>query len=110
VLHAGRLRHVLTLQRENASQDANGESVPSWTNVSTGVWGEILFVNGSEQTQAGQTVATNSVTITVRKRSDVTITPQHRWLWNGKVFNIISAVDPTGIGEELICQCIQDAG
>lgn len=105
-----RLRQVLVLQRENATQDAYGESVPSWTTVDFGVRGEVKAKGGSEFTQSGQQIATRSIEVLIRYRSDITITPQHRFTWQGRTFHITGILDPDGMRKILICQCTEDAG
>lgn len=105
-----RLRQVLTLQRENASQDAYGESVPSWTDVDTAVRGEVRISGGSEFAQAGQQIATITADITIRFRSDVTLTPQHRFVWQSRNFNVVATFDPDGFRKYLVCRCVEDAG
>lgn len=105
-----RMRQVLVLQRENASQDAWGESVPSWTTVDSAVRGAVSVKGGSEFTQNGQQVATLSIFITVRYRQDITITPQHRFTWQGRTFNVTATYDPDGMRKVLVCQCTEDAG
>lgn len=108
MLRAGRLKHTVTLQRQIAATDSWGAPSETWQNVSTTVFAEVIASPGAESTQLGQTIATNSYTVTIRYRSGVT--PQHRFQWRGKTLNITSVIDPDGNQEMLVCQCTEDAG
>lgn len=105
-----RLRETITLQRENATQDAHGQSVPTWTNVDDSVRAEVRQISGFESTQSGQQIATLSYDVTMRYRSDITVTPQHRFKWGERLLNVTSAIDPDGFKKILICRCLENAG
>lgn len=95
----GRLRQRVTLQELISEQDSEtGEIANSWENVYTSVPAEVLTGPGREFRDSAATQAETTARITVRW-FDVDRVAIYKWriLWDGRVYNIVSAeTDITG--------------
>lgn len=105
-MRAGRLRHVVTIQQRSTAQDSSGALDGDWVDVAT-VRAEVRSPAGLERVQAGmeQTVAT--VTHTVRMRKEVTVLPSMRVVWEGKILQVVSVMDPDNLGVQLLLNCYE---
>ena len=98
---AGILRHRLHVQGEAQVDDGQGGiASAAWTTTAT-IWGSLEGLSGQEQIEGGQVNARALYRIRTRWRAD--IGPTHRIMHadDGRVFNVLSAVDPTGRKKEL---------
>lgn len=94
-MQSGRLRERVTIQQQSITRDASGEELITWSDVAT-VWAQVLPGASSERFQAaaGQRVAEVSHTVRIRFRAG--ITPKMRLVWETRVLEILSIVDPDG--------------
>ena len=101
-MRAGELRRQITLQ-------SRGASIDSWGQQSTGWGGDIVCyaqiepLAGRELMAAQSMQAETTHTITIRYRTGVT--PAMRALYQGRVFNVLSVIDPdmTHTSLQLLC-------
>ena len=104
-MRAGALRHQIVIQRYTATKDSVGAEVKSWLAFATlrasyePLMGKELFAAQQEQA---------SVTTRFRVRYCAGITPKMRVLFEGRLFNVESVIDPYGHGRELQLMCVED--
>lgn len=98
-MRAGRLRHIITIQRPSDSRDSCGGPVAgSWSDFAT-VRASMESTLGKERYAGPQKVAEADTVFGIRALAG--ITPDMRILFNGRIFNIAaSPMDPTGRGRE----------
>ncbi len=96
-LAAGRLRHRITIQKNTPTRTA-GEDVPAWSKLAT-VNAEKTELRGSELFAAQQYNPRVTTLFVIRHRTDVDAT--QRVSFDGVLWDIHYALDPTGISEEL---------
>lgn len=70
-MQIGRLSSRCVLQQPDATVDALGQPVLTWTDVAT-VWGDIRYRSGMETIKAGSPVSVVQASIRIRYRSDIT--------------------------------------
>lgn len=92
-MRSGRLRHRLTVQTANISQNAFGEPVQTWTTLAT-VWGAVEPSRGAERQRALQVSATEEVKIVLRYSATIGgIKPDDRILYGSKVYDISAVMN-----------------
>jgi SPP1 family predicted phage head-tail adaptor len=85
-MQAGKLRHRVTLQRPVKIQNPDTGSVTnSWESVSD-IWAAVAPSSAREFVAAMAVQSEITTRITIRYRDDVT--PKHRILFRGKIYNI----------------------
>lgn len=109
-IRAGQLRHVLTIQTNEADPDsaALGRATPSWDDEVSGVRAAIETLSGSELEQARKIYARATHRVTIRHHGFLNTT-QQRFLWGTRALYIghVNDVDGRGIVQE--CLCAEDA-
>lgn len=99
MVRAGEMRHSVRLEQRTTQQDAAGQQEATWL-LFAERRAAIQRTPGSEVFASG---ARNARVPTVfRLRYLAGVTPAMRLVHAGKVFNILSAIDQGGRGEELI--------
>lgn len=106
-MQAGRLRERITIQQQSVTRDASGQELKTWPDVAT-VWARVTPGASSERflASAGQRVAEVTHTIHLRYRSG--ITPKMRVLWENRILEIISVVDPDGKLRATVLMCKEE--
>ncbi len=99
---AGRFRHRITLQELVTGQDEAGQPVDMWQDVAT-VWAAVEPLRGREYFAAQQVQAEVTTRIRIRYRRG--IRPEMRVLYDGRLFNILSVIDPEERHVELQLMC-----
>lgn len=95
---AGDLRHRVTLQRKQVTQDqATGEMVTAWADVAQ-VWAAILPSSGREFIAAAAAQSEVQGKIVIRFRDDVDASM--RIVYRGKYFNILAVLPDAESGRE----------
>jgi len=102
-MRAGRLRHRVTLQQENATADASGQLIPDWKAVKKNLHAWVREVAGQEGRRGLQVDATTTHLVDVRYST--TYTPQRRFLWGTRILNIVKTLDTTGLAREQTIEC-----
>lgn len=95
-MHAGKLRHRVSLQKPVKTQNpSTGAVVNSWQETAK-LWAEVAPLSAREFVAAQATQSEVTTRITIRFRSDVT--PKNRIVYAGKIFNIegVLADDKSG--------------
>jgi SPP1 family predicted phage head-tail adaptor len=90
-LDIGRLRHRITIQQHQTTQDEIGNNIESWVDWAT-VWANIRPISGREYFQAAATNAEDNVRINIRYRSGIDPL-RMRVVYGNRVFDILSAID-----------------
>lgn len=101
-MRAGRLTGRFVLQRPS------GTSGSGYTDVATGVPGELLFLGGgSESLQVGAQVSTAQYQITIRYRTDVKAEWRLMERDTDRLFQVSHFGDPNGRRIELLLLCLE---
>lgn len=102
VVRSGDLNRRIAIQQRTTTPDGYGQQTTTWTDVIT-CWASIEPLNGRElvQAQAVQAETTHQVTILYRS----SITAAMRVVYQGRVFNILSVIDPdtSHVALQLLC-------
>ena len=97
------LRHRLTLQAPDETDDGAGGVSITWRDVAT-LWAAIRPLRGGpEGLWAAQPATRLRSEITIRYRPG--LWPQMRFVAGDRVWNIIAVFDPDGRRARLICLC-----
>ena len=105
----GQKRTRVAVQANTPSADSLGQLQPSWATVAT-LWGYDRPATGREMTIASQQNATVSRIVETRwPGSLVTVTPLHRLLVNGAVYNVTWVNNVAGRNKYLYIGCIERA-
>lgn len=104
-MDARRLRHLVTVQSRTVSLNSYREDTSSWATYCT-AWACIEPLSGREFLSAAALQSDVAVRITVRAEDVEGVTPQHRVLWNGKTYDIVSVVNvfERGRWAQLMCK------
>lgn len=97
-LNAGQMRHQVRLEQRVSTQDTAGEPTLSWA-LFAERRASIERMAGRELWGAEQRLG--RVPTIFRLRWFDGVSPAMRLLWNGNVFDILSAIDPDGMSVEL---------
>lgn len=104
-MQAGKLRHMIEIQKSTPTQSALGEETQAWSKVAD-VWASIKPISGRERfSQLGvQNAAQMDTVITIRYRA--AITPKMRVLWSGHIYDIeaVRNLDERRVTTELLCR------
>lgn len=99
MVNAGEMRHVVRIERQTEDQESSGQLTEEWELVAQRR-AAIVRTTGREVFAAQQQAARVPTLFRLRFIADVM--PSMRLLCDGRVYDIKSAVDPTGRGEELL--------
>ncbi len=99
MIRAGAMRHLVEFRRRTEERDSAGEPLGTWTTVATRRCA-VRRTPGSEVWGAAQRSARVPVVLELRYLDG--ITADMRAVLDGRVLNIISAVDQAGLQEELV--------
>ncbi len=114
MIDAGKMRHVIRIEKRSTTQDAVGEPLNAWVPFATRR-AEKLQTPGSEvwasQERQGRipTVFKLRPLVVDELLVDVTLLLAMRLVCNNKVFDIVSAVDPLGDGTALLLTTTEHA-
>lgn len=98
-INPGAMREQVMIQSRSTSQDSSGDPLLVWTTFAT-VRAEVVRTPGKEVFSALERLA--RVPTLFRLRFLAGVEPSMRLLCRNRVFNITSAIDPTGRDEELL--------
>lgn len=103
-MQAGKLRHLVELQRVTVTADSHGDQVKTWATIAT-AHASIEPLSGREFIAASQTMADLTTRIRVRGRSDIQLTPKDRVKFGARLFDIRHVIDwgDRGIETQLMC-------
>jgi len=100
-MRIGDLRHKITIQEKTVTEDSEGIAAETWGDVAT-VWASVEDLQGREFFQAAA-VAEIIARIKIRYRPG--IAPAMRVLFESRLFDIKSVIDPDGRRRELQLMC-----
>lgn len=92
-MQAGRLRHTITLQREQVTRDAAGQEVVTWEKVAT-IWARVEISQAAREgfvSRSDQIQATANYKITTRQTTQLQPTVKDRIKW-GPLFIDVQTV------------------
>ena len=99
-MQAGKLRHRITLQRKQQTQDpATGALLTTWVDAAS-VWAAVEPLSAREFIAAQAVQSSVSVRVTVRYLAG--ITPDMRLLHDGKTYNIAGVLADKESGREYL--------
>ncbi|WP_445496732.1 phage head closure protein [Photorhabdus sp. SF281] len=106
-MRAGRLRHRVTIRKNEASRGKFGEVLNNWVDVAT-VWAEVKAISGRELMVSGAVFSEATVRIWLRYRADVTTANNityHGVNTRRTEFDIVAVIpDAKHIRLELLCK------
>lgn len=98
----GNLRHRVALQKKAITEDGLKQQSEVWADIAT-VWARIEPLSGKEYFAAKQINAEISVKLTLRYRKDVV--SDMRVAFDGRIFEVLSIINPEERRESLILMC-----
>ncbi len=98
----GNLRHRVTLQQKTVIEDDLKQHTENWTDIAS-VWARIEPLSGREYFAAKQINSEISVRVTIRYLPG--ITTEARVVFGGRIFEVLSVVNPEERCESLILMC-----
>lgn len=101
----GRLRHYLTIEAPEETDDGAGGVTLAWVPVGT-AWARLAPLGASETLDRDREMATRRWRITLRYRGD--LNPACRFICDGRRFAIESVVDRDGRRRFLACDCTEE--
>ncbi len=115
-MRAGTLRHRITIQAEQPTQNVRGAVSPDWTDLAT-VYANVRTVSGDERQASDQVipVAAHQVEIRWPLPNALTITPKHRLKWpqvgnTVRYFGIIAVGEPDNRMRKIVLTCTELVG
>ena len=97
-IQAGKLRHTITIQ-QRTGRDSTG-ALAEWTDFATNVRASAEPLQGREYMAASG--EQSAVTTRFRMRYIPGVTPDMRVVCEGRIFNIITPIDPNLLHRELL--------
>ena len=103
-MQAGQLRRAVTVQERSLQVDDAGGQSPIWRDVVT-LRAFVVPTGGSEVMASGETRSKTVYQVTTRWFPD--LTPKHRLIYEGKVFDILNINDVEERRRELQFTCTE---
>lgn len=104
-MRAGKLRWRVTIEQATPSKDAAGESILTWSTLTT-VWGDVtpLIAQARESFAQASSQIQSRAPMQVRIRYRTGLSPAtHRLRWdNGRLIELENVLDPDGRKRELV--------
>jgi len=101
-MRIGELRHRVTLRKKEITEDALKQQSEVWTDIAT-VWARIEPLSGREYFAARQENADVSVKVVIRYLPG--ITAETRVVFDGRVFDVLSVINPGERNISLVLMC-----
>ena len=98
----GKLKHRVILQRKEITEDELKQQTETWVDFAY-VWAAIQPLSGREYFSARQENAEITARITIRHLKD--IKPNMRVLFDEKVYEILSVINPDERNASLVLMC-----
>ena len=96
---AGRRRDYVAIQSATATADGQGGYTTTWATVQS-EWARAVVQSQSRVLEQGGIKYKTAVEVTIRKRTDYTLSTDHRIVWNSTNYTIHSVV-PAELNEDL---------
>jgi SPP1 family predicted phage head-tail adaptor len=88
-MHAGALKHRITIQQKTDTPDAFGQPISAWSNL-VELWAHVMFVNGKEAIKSEIETSSKKASARIRYRSD--IDTSMRVIFETETYNILSVL------------------
>jgi len=98
----GPLRHRVSLQTATETTGPGGGADVIWQTIAD-LWAGVAAVSGRERTHAEGLRGETLCDITIRYRADVG--SANRFLFEGRIHDVRSVLDPDGRRRWLVCRC-----
>lgn len=102
MLEVGPMRHRIKVQRQSEGENEFGQDNGEWTEVGT-YWARLTALTGRELETARQIRPEVSIRIIMRAGADVKA--EDRLTHGGRIFSIVSVIDPEERGRFLQIDC-----
>jgi SPP1 family predicted phage head-tail adaptor len=101
MVNIGKRRYAIGVQTGTTTTDSQGGYTTSWATTAT-EWGQAKPLSQSRALDLGGMKYRMAVEFTIRKRSDLTITPANRLVWNNEYYTIHSVVPNEKLDDQII--------
>jgi SPP1 family predicted phage head-tail adaptor len=102
-MQAGRLRHRITAQEDEGTEDSAGQVIPNWQTWLANEPAEVIETGGAETLRGQAIQATASHVVRVRYRDGYH--EEMRLLWGTRILGVVSVRDIDGRRRELWLGC-----
>lgn len=106
-MDAGRLRHRVTLEREDLTPLAGGSAMRSHAVIAV-AWAAITLLNAGEDALTARRIAAVRYRITVRRRAG--LAAADRILWDGRVLRVTACDDGIADAGILVFTAAEERG
>lgn len=100
----GTLRHRVTVQRNTTAADGKGGQTSSWGTLAT-VWASVEPMRGNERQMASVMTSEVAYRVRTRVRSDITLAPKDRIVWDSKTLEIQAVTNEHGRDRFWLLDC-----
>lgn len=100
----GDFRHRVVIQRNTTTPDGKGGRTSSWGTLAT-VWAQVTPTRGNERQMAGAMTSEVAYRIRTRLRTDITIAPKDRLVWDSKTLQIHAVTNEGGLDRFWLLDC-----
>ena len=104
-MNPGKLRHRVTVQRPTQSKNAAGGVTVTYADECKR-WAFVKPMTGREIMRAQQTIALMPYDVELN-RAVPGMTPDWRFVWDGKNLNVKNIADVSGDGTHIVCSCVE---
>lgn len=101
-MRIGELRHRVSIQKKRITEDELKQQTENWADIAT-VWASIEPLSGREYFSARQENSEVTTKITIRYRRD--ITADMRVVFDGKILEVLSVINPQEWCKSLVLMC-----
>lgn len=98
-MRAGTLNRQIVIKRATSTVDSYGGQVQTWTTFMFDPWARVMPLSGNELFKAKQIHEALDTEFTIRYSTAVR--PDHRIVYNGKQYDIVSIIDVGDMRREL---------
>lgn len=103
-MRIGAARKRITIQQATDTQNAYGEPVSAWADLTT-VWAQVLPLTFRESILAKQVAAKADTRFLIRYRIGINIKPKMKVVYNGEDYNIESVINVKNENREIELIC-----
>lgn len=97
----GAMRHVIDIEQRSPVQDTAGEPILNWNFVMRRR-AEVVRTPGREVFAAAERQARVPTQFRIRYPRAIVVLPSMRVVWQSRVYNILSAIDPDGLKVDML--------
>jgi SPP1 family predicted phage head-tail adaptor len=105
-LQAGALRQRVTVEKRTSAKGTRGQSAEVWEAVESR-FAEVATLSGRELEQARKNDALVTHRVTIRRPRAYAIDSEYRFVFEGKILGIGSAIPTGNYRDDLDCLCVE---